>query len=119
MYAIYSTPYLDKIQQTYYNILTIEPKPIGNLKDMVKQIQLSSLTNQFGSSHNYSTLSSCVYALTSIKDPFKLMELNEIPALFNELKENGYNINTDITNMMNRGNVRQENRVLLCYVEIM
>lgn len=118
MYAIYSTPYLDKIQQTYYNILTIEPKPMGNLKDMAKQIQLPSLTNQFGSSHNYSNLSSCVYALKSIKDPFKLMGLNEIPALFNELEENGYKINNEITNMMNTGNVRQENRILLCYIDV-
>ena len=117
MYAIYSTPYLDKVKKTYYNILIIEPKPIGNIQDIAKQIQLPNLTHN-NSLYN-SQLYNCVHAIKSKKDPFKLMDIDEIPTLFNYLTQNGYKINSEITNMIHNGNIQQEMRSLLCFIQIL
>jgi hypothetical protein len=115
MYAIYSTPYLDKLNKCYYDILIIEPRPIGKLTNMCKQIIIPNLTGTTDCS-NCPTINKCIYAFISINDNSKLMQPNEIPNLFNKLIEEGFNINTDLTKMLMQTNIRQNDKKLLCYI---
>jgi hypothetical protein len=114
MYAIYSTPYLDKFQKCYYNILIIEPRPIGAIRPLLKLIQLPNLSGNCGSCQS---MTECVYAFISIKDTSKLMELDELPQLFNELHSKEYNANTSFTKMIQHSNIKQSQKTLLCYIE--
>lgn len=114
MYAIYSTPYLDKIKKCYYNILIIEPRPSGVIRPLLKLVQIPNLTGNCG---NCQSITDCVYAFLSIKDPSKLMELDELPYLFNELSMINYRANTNFTKMLLQSNVKQSQKTLLCYIE--
>ena len=77
-----------------WHILIIEPRPIGKLTNMCKQIIIPNLTGTTDCS-NCPTINKCIHAFISINDNSKLMQPNEIPNLFNKLIEEGFNINTD------------------------
>lgn len=115
MHAIYSTAYLDRLSKCYYNILVVSPTPMGNLRNMTKQIQLPNLTGVTNCG-NCPPSSECMYAFLSINNPTELMQLIELPSLFSELQTNGYTVNSDLTKMLIKTGITQTNKTLLCYI---
>lgn len=117
-FTIISQPYYDQYCKQYQNILTVNVVPEGPLRDLIRRIQLPRLYRE-GS--NYNGIDGCGLAITN---PFfnhiynnlgtynnnncnnGLMTPNEIPDLYSFLTGNGYQIETQLTNMMNQSPVK-------------
>lgn len=116
MYCISSIPYYDQHCQSYRNILIINAKPSsGPILNIIKQIQRQKLS-PFQTNSKCCPNSSCIYAFTDIHDKSNLLCISKIPELFSYLVENGYNINTSITKMMQNSEIKMNDSKLLCYI---
>ena len=123
MYTLTSQTYLDRCCQCYKNIITINMIPKGPLRFLVRRIQLPPLS-RFQYPGPCDALQKCGLALTSLQGGYYngnssdcggLMTPDEIPDLFAFLTTNGYRIDTSITKMMNTGEVRLNNKNILCF----
>lgn len=119
-FTIISRPYYDRNCQQYQNILMVNSVPEGPLGAFVRKIQIPRLSRE---ATTYSRVEGCGLALTN---PFfshqfnninsfsnnnnqcknGLMTPNEIPDLYSFLTSNGYQIETQLTNMMNQSGVK-------------
>ena len=112
-FTIISQPYYDQYCKQYQNILMVNVVPEGPLRDLIRRIQIPRLYRE-GS--NYNGIEGCGLAITN---PFLntnlginnncnngLMTPNEIPDLYSFLTGNGYQIETQLTNMMNQSPVK-------------
>jgi len=126
MYTLSIIPYLEKCGN-YTNIVVINSIPEGPLRLFVRRIQLPRLspfqTNHTNHNNNRSYNSrtkTCALAivLPSVAEN-RLVNVNDIPDLFQFLTTNGYKINSQITNMMNRSDVRLSNETILCFISRM
>ena len=122
MYTLTVQPYLDRYNQCYKNIITINMVPEGPLQPFVTRVQLDPLSPFQCFQNACEPLRKCGLALTNI--PYgcgngtkcnSFMTPNEIPDLFSFLFSNGYHINTDITKMMNESDIRLSNKNILCF----
>jgi hypothetical protein len=125
-FTITTQPYLEicNYNQSYKNILIINMVPEGPLKDLVRMINLPSLSPFQREDQN--SYKKCGLALTSLlnysgsnKLNFNscgnsLMTPNEIPDLYSFLTANGYQIDTQLTNMMNGSEVNLSNSRNVC-----
>jgi hypothetical protein len=126
MYEISSRIYLDKQQQCYKRLVTINTKPEGPLKTLVKQLHHNKLS-PFEAVNNCNTncFKSCYYALRNPeiynngngKYCDDLLCLNDIPSFTSFLLENGYTINTDISKMFMKNTRINPKKDLLFYIE--
>jgi hypothetical protein len=118
-FTITSQPYYDQYCKQYQNILMVNVVPEGPLGRLIRRIQLPRLYRE-GSLYN--GIDGCGLAITN---PFSnlntfsnnfnnnnnncnnsLMTPNEIPDLYSFLTSNGYQIETQLTNMMNQSPVK-------------
>ena len=109
-FTITSSPYYDRCSQQYQNILMLNIEPDGPLRRFVRRIQLPRLTpfqtdrseekcglvitNFLNNNHNHNN------------NKNGLMTPNDIPDLYSFLTANGYQIDTQLTNMMNQSQVK-------------
>ena len=107
-------PYLDKINKCYKNIIVINNKPEGKLQNIVKQINPPKIS-PFKSSNLCCHSDKCIFALLSFKNNNELMCIDEIPNLFNFLLSNNYNIDTSVTKMMFKSEIKFDNK-LICFI---
>jgi hypothetical protein len=106
----------------------INDVPEGPLRYFVRRIQIPRLSPfQYDNSSRY--LPKCGLVLTTLQNISldnvmninntncnnAFMTPNEIPDLFLFLSENGYIIDTNITNMMNFSEVKLTNRNIICF----
>ena len=119
--TIVSQPYYDRYSKQYQNILLVNVIPEGPLGAFIRRIQLPRLYKE-GS--NYNGVEGCGLAIvnpffsqrldnvynsfsnSNIKSNNDLMTPNEIPNLYSFLTSNGYQIETQLTNMMNQSAVK-------------
>ena len=115
-FTIISQPYYDQYCKQYQNILMVNVVPDGPLGHLIRRIQLPRLYRE-GS--NYNGVDGCGLVITN---PFLnsntfsnnsnkfgkngLLTPNEIPDLYSFLTANGYQIDTQLTNMMNQSAVK-------------
>ena len=115
-FTIISQPYYDQYCKQYQNILMVNVVPDGPLGHLIRRIQLPRLYKE-GS--NYNGVDGCGLAITNIflnsfSHSFSnskygkngLLTPNEIPDLYSFLTANGYQIETQLTNMMNQSAVK-------------
>ena len=121
MYTLSIIPYLEKCGN-YTNIVVINSIPEGPLRRFVRRIQLPRLspfqTNHINKNQSYGNgTKTCALALVlpSVSEN-RLVNVNDIPYLFQFLTTNGYKIDSKITNMMNRSDIRLSNETILCFV---
>ena len=113
-FTITSSPYYDRCSQQYQNILMLNVEPDGPLRAFVRRLRLPRLTP-------YQTdrlEETCGLVLTNFlnnnqnyynnnnKNNNWLMTPNDIPDLYSFLTANGYQIDTQLTNMMNQSQVK-------------
>jgi hypothetical protein len=113
-YVLYSQPYLDKTNEHYKNIVTINLLPIGPLSNFIQKIYLNPLS-KFKEPR---TGQKCAFALKSLYSS-KLMIVDEVPDLFGFLLSNGYTIDTRITKMMNQSDIRfqtENANQIICFI---
>ena len=114
MYQIKSEVYLDKFNECYKKIITIHPKPKNDkLNSMIKTISREKLS-PFQENSPCCTQSKCIYAFINPSCKCELLCIDDIAILFNFLISNGFKINTDITKIMLKSDVRIPN--LICFI---
>ena len=122
-FTITTQPYYDQYKQCYQNILMINIEPCGPLRRIVRRIKLPRLS-QFDNNidNTYNSGQQCGFAIQHIvnngcykmNSGCDLMSPNEIPNLISFLLANGYQIDTQITNMLNQSEVKlTKQRVVL------
>ena len=109
IYSISSTPYYDNIKEEYKNILTINMRPKGPLSERIKLLQPQRISSFVGKSSN------CIYAIIVDNGTDELMNVVNIPELFNFLSLNNYQIDTSLTTMMHDREFNSNNR-LICFI---
>lgn len=123
-FTISSQPFYDEYNQNYRNILTVNIEPMGPLQKFIRRIQMPYLS-PFQKYGNYNSRELCGLAITRLphivtnydasynynnKCVSELMNADETPGLISFLLSNGYQIETQITNMMNLSNVKTNNK---------
>jgi len=119
--SVFIQPYLDTINQEYKNIVVLNMIPQGPLEKITVRLKFP-LLSEFKTPSSYNTCSSrnCGYALRSLCDydgngygaqwytgnTQNLMVADEVPNLISFLTENGYTIDTRITDTLNLSDVR-------------
>jgi hypothetical protein len=123
-FTLFSRPYLDKINQCYKNIITINNIPKGPLSQYIKKIQFPQLS-PFKVSSPCSPIDKCGYALTKIDNHCfsncgdNLLTTDDVPDLISYLMTNGYKVDTSITKMFNASDIRfntNNANKLICFV---
>lgn len=111
MYAIYTTPYFDKLHKCYYNIIVIEPSPTNILKQHVVRANIPNITPGCGESKY-----NCVDVFKGSKN-HKYMTVEEMPLLFELFISNNISFQTDITKMIMKSGIQRNSYKLLCFIE--
>ena len=121
IYKIINDVYLDKIEGCYKNIIVISPPP-----DPVKDPYLKQITKIIHKEKlsPYKDTSPCCaedYCINAFINPYtiscncELLCSNKIELLFNVLIENGYEIDTKLTEIMHLSKMKTNG--LICYIK--
>jgi len=138
-FTITSQPFYDQYNQCYKNIMMINVEPQGPLRQLVRRTKLPRLS-PFQREGPCNPIPQCGLALLSLAGtnfgyfptPYinrntrpincnlcinynsgcDLMTPNEIPDLITFLQSNGYQIETQITNMLNQSEIKLSNKLL-------
>ena len=123
--TLFSQPYLDKFNQCYKNIVTINLVPQGPLAQFVRRVQFPPLS-EFKQPGPCSHIKNCGLALVSLngdylcaKNGSNLMIVDEVPDLMSFLMSNSYTIDTSLTKMFNTSDIRfqtENANKLICLV---
>ena len=116
-FTITSNPYYDQYCQQYQNILMVNVVPEGPLHAFIRKIQLPRLYREGSNYNGVNRVNGCGLVITNhfLNGSFSynnnkckngLMTPNEIPDLYSFLTSNGYQIDTQLTNMMNQSAVK-------------
>ena len=114
-FTITSQPFYDQYNQCYKNILTVNPEPRGPIRKIVRRIKLPKLS-PFQREGPCNPIPQCALTLQSLNGfnncckGSDLMSPDEIPELITFLFGNGYQIETQITNMLNQSEVKISNK---------
>jgi len=120
-FSISSQPFYDQYNQSYKNILAVNIEPPGPLKNLVRRIQPTKLSPFQREDYGNTTRCNNLYIQSlNGKVPIYyrnnnscgLMTPDEIPDLISFLQANGYQIETQLTNILLGNNIRQTNNNL-------
>lgn len=114
-----SQPYYDQYNQCYKNIITLNAEPQGPLRRLVKKIQLPKLS-PFQVESPCNPIPKCALAIQHFSDDgacnwkggCNLMTPNDIPDLMTFLLSNGYQFETQLTNMLNQSELKLTDKKL-------
>jgi hypothetical protein len=107
-YALSNTTYFDAIDKLYYNIITINSRPLGPLAQLVVPFKNNKI-----SAYSVSEQHACGLAFRSPRN--KLMRVDELPELFAFLFANGYTVDTALTTMLLETNMTNR---LIAYIHV-
>ena len=114
LYVLQQQPFYDSFNQSYRQIITINMMPEGPLKNRVKRVHNPPLSPfQFPPPQNCPP-PNCILAIYD--NCGQLMCTNQLPNLFQYLVENGYIFDYQLTNMMEKSQVKTDSN-LLCYIK--
>jgi hypothetical protein len=112
-FTITSQPFYEQYNQCYKNILTINTEPQGPLKQYVRKINFPPLS-PFQREGPCNPIPRCGLAIYNLNHfSCNIMTPNEIPELISFLQQNGYCIETQLTNMLNQSNIKLSNKSLV------
>ena len=114
-FTITVKPYLDTFNKTYRNILTVNIIPRGPLAQFIRLLRLPRLS-PFQQNNNYNNNNKdCCYAIMDFfVGSYNLMSPDDYPNLLSFLASNGYQIETQLTALMNQSEVKIDNSRILC-----
>lgn len=115
-FTISTQPFYDEYNKCYKNILTCNVEPSGPLKQFVRKLRLPKLS-PFQVEGPCYPIPKCALAITQFDELSckcdNLMSPNQMPDLMTFLLSNGYQIETQLTNMLNQSEVKQTNTRLV------
>lgn len=113
-YSLLSIPFYKSVNQCYIKAISIDrmPGPNEPIKQIVKQVRFEKLSPfQEGSECN--SIKTCGNVLLKPGSQCgEMATLDDIPLIFTWLFQNGYIVDTSITQMMNQGEVRMSNPII-------
>lgn len=125
-FMLSSQVYLEECSNNYINIVVCNIIPQGPLSQFItrtKNPYISPFEN--GSGGDSYIPGTGVYrngsgrcgllALSSLYRQDRFLNIDEIPDLFSFLLSHGYTIDTQLTNMMNKGEIRFCNSKVICF----
>ena len=124
-FTITSQPFYDQYNQCYTNIMMINVEPQGPLRRLVRRTKLPRLS-PFQREDPCNPIQQCGLAIQSLRgfglnygckntnnsSGCDLMIPDEIPDLISFLTENGYQIETQITNMLSQSDIKLSDKRL-------
>ncbi len=118
-FTITSQPFYDEYNQCYKNIMMLNVEPRGPLRQFVRKLKLPKLS-PFQKETPCNPIPQCGLALQKLnsinfgekfhKNSCNLMSPDDIPDLVTFLISNGYQIETQITNMLNQSELKLSNK---------
>ena len=121
-FTITSLPYYDSCNQCYLNVLSINVEPKGPLRNFVRRINFPKLS-PYKIDTPCNRINQCGLVLTDFINNgiysynkgncSNLMSPNQIPELVSYLLSNGYQMETQITNMLQNSPVKFSNNKLV------
>ena len=114
-FTVTTQPYYDPYNQCYKNILMVNIEPQGPLRRIVRRIQLPRLSpfQKEGPCYSVQKCGLAIHSLSGLTNGCNLMTPDEIPGLISFLQANGYQIETQITNMLNQSEVKINNKIIV------
>ena len=120
--TLFSQPFLDTYNQCYKNIMMVNVEPQGPLRRLVRRTKLPRLS-PYQREGPCNPIQKCGLAIMSLRAgeftqfnrqncDSSYMTPDEIPDLITFLIGNGYQIETQITNMLNQSELKLSNRKL-------
>ena len=121
-FTIMSQPFYDQYNQCYKNIMMVNVEPQGPLRRLVRRTKLPRLS-PYQREGPCNPIQKCGLAIMSLRAgeftqfnrqncDSSYMTPDEIPDLITFLIGNGYQIETQITNMLNQSELKLSNRKL-------
>jgi len=126
-FTITSMPFYDQYNQCYKNIMMVNVEPQGPLRKLVRRTKLPRLS-PFQYEGPCNPIQQCALAIQSLNgfglnygrytgccknsSGCDLMTPDELPDLISFLQANGYQIETQITNMLNQSEIKLSNKRL-------
>jgi|TARA_B100001057_G_C22471746_1_gene802940 hypothetical protein len=114
MYTLKVLPYLDEYNKKYKQIITVNSMPSGELSNYVKKVNFPKLS-PFKENTSCSSYKCCNYVICDFNNKSKFMCVDDIPSLFTFLYENNYTINTELTKILTKGDVKLTDKVLCLF----
>ena len=114
LYVLEKTTHYDSHNQCYRQIITINQMPKGPLQQMVRQIRNTPNSPFQIPPPVCCPPKRCILAIADHHG--QLMCVNSLPNLFQFLMQNGYEIDTTLTNIMEKSEVKLDN-TLICYIK--
>ena len=111
MYLLSVEPFLYQHFKCYKQIITINIKPNGPLNTLVQRVNPPKLS-PFKERSPCCDEPTCILAIKSINNPQNLMCVDELPSLITFLSTNQYEIDTSITKIMMKSDVKLKNKLL-------
>ena len=131
MYSLVGAPFYDERNQCYKKIIRINkfPQGPGPLQQIVKRVRSPRLSHFdvfsnncgggggsgscYGNSNAFNP--PCIFVICNPNAPHEFLTVDELPDLMSFLIDNGYKIDTSITKMLMKSNVKPSND-LICYI---
>lgn len=126
-FTITSQPFYDQYNQCYKNIMMVNIEPQGPLRQLVRRTKLPRLS-PFQRDGPCNSIQQCGLSIQSLRGTTfasnqytgcckqnsgcDLMTPDEIPDLISFLQANGYQLETQITNMLNQSEIKLSDRRL-------
>ena len=120
MYSLVGAPFYDERNQCYKKIIRINkfPQGPGPLQQIVKRVRSPRLSRFDVFSNNCGINAfnpPCIFVICNPLSPHEFLTVDELPELMSFLIDNGYKIDTSITKMLMKSNVKPSND-LICYI---
>jgi len=114
MYVIKKEVYLDKYNECYKNVLVISPKPKESALQQITRLTNREKLSPFQQRSPCCSEEQCYYIILNPINKCEFLCIEQITLLFNYLFMNGFKIDTSITKMMQKSDVKIDN--LLCFI---
>lgn len=110
LYTLSSKIYYDNDEYKKIIFLDKKPEKNGMLQYIVKYISPSKLSTSI-----YEYNNKCIYAILNPNNLNELLKIEDISILFTWLFNNGYNINTNFTEIIQRSKLQIKNN-MICFI---
>ena len=118
MYQITSEVYLDKYNECYKKVLVMRPAPKDDILKKISKLVNTEKLSPFKDRSPCCSEDYCKYIICNPNNSSKcncdFLCVKDIHIFFNYLLTNGYSINTDITKIMQKSDVKIKN--LICFI---
>ena len=115
-YSLNARPFYNSKEQCYINVIQIDRQPLQNatINTILKRVTFNRLS-PFDVTGILDKNNTCGYVVMNTMELSTYATLEDVPLVFTWLLQNGYVVNTSITEMMNNSKVTAK-YPLLCII---